>query len=78
MRDAELFTLEEGVRQITSVPARVCGLEDRGVIAPGFGADLVLLDLERLELGTKSIVTRPPRGWGTLARGSRWHRDGSS
>ena len=69
VRDAELFTLEEGVRQITSVPARVCGLEDRGVIAPGFGADLVLLDLERLELGTKSIVRDLP------ADGERWRAE---
>ena len=60
-RDAELFTLEDGVRQITSVPAGVCGLEDRGVIAPGFGADLVLLDLERLDPGTNSIVRTSPR-----------------
>lgn len=69
VRDAELFTLEEGVRRITSVPARVCGLDDRGTIAPGFGADLVLLDLEHLELGTKSIVRDLP------ADGERWRAE---
>jgi N-acyl-D-amino-acid deacylase len=69
VRDAELFTLEEGVRRITSVPARVCGLHDRGVIAPGFGADLVLVDLEHLELGTKSIVQDLP------AHGERWRAE---
>ena len=69
VRDAELFTLEEGVRRITSVPARVCGLDDRGTIAPGFGADLVLLDLEHLKLGTKSIVRDLP------AEGERWRAE---
>ena len=69
VRDAELFTLEEGVRRITSVPARVCGLDDRGVIAPGFGADLMLVDLANLELGTKSIVSDLP------ADGERWRAE---
>ena len=69
VRDEELFTLEEGVRRITSVPARVCGLDDRGVIAPGFGADFVLLDLGALGLGTKSIVNDLPAG------GERWRAE---
>lgn len=69
VRDEELFTLEEGVRRITSVPARVCGLDDRGVIAPGFGADLMLVDLANLELGTKSIVSDLP------ADGERWRAE---
>jgi len=69
VRDEELFTLEEGVRRITSVPARVCGLDDRGVIAPGFGADFVLLDLGALGLGTKSIVSDLPAG------GERWRAE---
>ena len=69
VRDEELFTLEEGVRRITSVPARVCGLDDRGVIAPGFGADLMLVDLANLELGTKSIVSDLPAG------GERWRAE---
>ena len=69
VRDEELFTLEEGVRRITSVPARVCGLDDRGMIAPGFGADLMLVDLANLELGTKSIVSDLPAG------GERWRAE---
>ncbi|MFN8993143.1 MAG: amidohydrolase family protein, partial [Pseudomonadota bacterium] len=36
---------EEGVRRITSAPARVLGLTDRGVLAPGQRADINVIDL---------------------------------
>jgi len=41
--DAGLPTLE-ALRAATSIPARYFGLNDRGVIAPGRRADLILLD----------------------------------
>jgi N-acyl-D-aspartate/D-glutamate deacylase len=44
VRERQLITLEEAVRQLTSVPARLYGLRDRGVIAPGAWADLTLFD----------------------------------
>ena len=69
VRDRELFTLEEGVRKITSVPAQICGLEGRGMLAPGYAADLVLLDLERLQLGEKYLVNDLPAG------GERWRAE---
>lgn len=37
-----LLGLEEGIRRITSLPAERLGLKDRGVIAPGMKADLVV------------------------------------
>ena len=40
--DTELrFDLPAAVRMVTSVPARACGLEDRGEILPGLRADLI-------------------------------------
>jgi len=43
-RDEGLFPLEQAVRKMTSVPARVLGFADRGVVRAGAFADLVLFD----------------------------------
>ena len=47
-RDLGLFSWEEGVRKITSAPARRIGCLDRGIIRPGFKADLVVFDPDTL------------------------------
>ncbi|BBZ13238.1 N-acyl-D-amino-acid deacylase family protein [Mycobacterium branderi] len=44
VREHQVVTLEEAVRLITDVPARLYGLAGRGRIAPGWHADLVLFD----------------------------------
>jgi N-acyl-D-amino-acid deacylase len=44
VREAKVVSLEEGIRKMTSLPASVLGLKDRGRVAPGFKADLVLFD----------------------------------
>ena len=47
VRDKELFDLEDGIRRITSMPAQLYGIPDRGEIAPGKFADLLLFDPRR-------------------------------
>jgi N-acyl-D-amino-acid deacylase len=42
--DRKVWTLEEGIRQITQVPAALAGLQDRGIIAAGRWADLMIFD----------------------------------
>ncbi len=46
VREKQVLTLEEAVRKMTSAPAGRVGLNDRGIIAKGMVADLVLFDPE--------------------------------
>ncbi|HLY83362.1 MAG TPA: amidohydrolase family protein [Acidimicrobiales bacterium] len=48
VRERALFTLEEAVRELTEVPARLYGLGRRGRVAEGWHADLVVFDPERV------------------------------
>ena len=43
-REKHWLTLPEAVRKMTSLPAWRLGLKDRGLIRPGFKADIVLFD----------------------------------
>lgn len=56
------FTLEEMVRRLTSQPAALYGLSDRGVVAPGLRADLNVVDFERLQLKAPRCVRDLPAG----------------
>jgi N-acyl-D-amino-acid deacylase len=47
-RDLKLFSIEEAVRRMTSLPARRMGLSDRGLLRPGLAADVVVFDPERI------------------------------
>ena len=38
------MTLEEAIKKMTSLPARRLGLKDRGVLAEGKAADIVVLN----------------------------------
>lgn len=46
--EEEVLSVEDAVRSMTSLPARILGLEDRGLIHQGYHADLVVMDPERL------------------------------
>ena len=44
VRDEHVLTLEDAIRKMTSLPAQVLGLRDRGQIREGFAAALVAFD----------------------------------
>ena len=48
VRERGLLTLEDAIRRMTSLPARTFGFYDRGIVRPGFVADLVLFDPARV------------------------------
>ncbi|MDT5222326.1 MAG: hypothetical protein QOF15_4431 [Mycobacterium sp.] len=56
------FTAAEAVRELTSVPARVAGLADRGRIAVGYKADLNVIDHAALRLHKPVIAYDLPAG----------------
>mgnify|MGYP002153771744 CR=1 FL=1 len=47
-REERLFTVEEAIRKMTSFPAQKLGLTDRGLIAEGMAADMVIFDQENI------------------------------
>jgi N-acyl-D-amino-acid deacylase len=47
-REKHLFSIEEAVRRMTSLPAETFGLKDRGQIREGSWADLVIFDRDRV------------------------------
>lgn len=61
-RKAGRFTVPEAVRELTSVPARIAGLSDRGRIAVGYKADLNVIDHAALRLHKPVITYDLPAG----------------
>jgi N-acyl-D-aspartate/D-glutamate deacylase len=49
VREEHVLTLEDAVRKMTSLPADMLGLSDRGRIAPGMAADIVIFDPDKIQ-----------------------------
>jgi len=60
--DRTIIPLEEGIRRITHLPAMICGIKNRGLIARGYHADVMLFDPTRIRLGKKALVHDMPGG----------------
>ena len=62
-RDEGVLTVPEAVRRMTALSAGAFGLADRGVVAPGAVADLVVFDPDEIiDVGTYDDPKHPPRG----------------
>jgi N-acyl-D-amino-acid deacylase len=62
VRERGFWTLEEGIRRITQVPASLVGLEGRGMLLPGYAADLFVFDPDEVGLASKRRVADLPGG----------------
>ena len=63
VRETSLFTVEEAVRRMTSLPATQLGLADRGTIGVGDHADLVVFDPHQVhDRSTPDDMARHPTG----------------
>ena len=61
-RDRGVITIEEAVRKLTSQPAAIFGIKDRGRLAPGLAADLLLFDPATVGRSDKRKVNDLPSG----------------
>ena len=68
VRDKGVFDLADGIRRITSLPARLYGIAERGEIAPGKFADLLLFDPAAVGRGALKRVDDLPGGESRLIR----------
>ena len=65
VRDAapeKAVPLASAIRSLTDVPARAVGLNDRGRLAPGYKADVNVIDLDRLVLHAPTMARDLPAG----------------
>ncbi len=49
VRDEKIESLEEAIRKMTSFAAEAAGLENRGLVKPGFAADLAVFDPAKVQ-----------------------------
>lgn len=75
VREKQLWTLEEGIRQITQVPAALLGFQNRGMLLPGYWADIFVFDPDTVGLASKRQVRDLPGGearYSARPRGIYW------
>ncbi len=64
VREQQILSLEEAVRQITFVSASAFGIYDRGLVRPGMAADLTIFDAATVQPLPEDIVHDfPNNGW---------------
>ena len=71
---ARRIDLAQAIHWLTAKPADAVGLLDRGLVRPGYRADLNILDLEKLHLPAPSIVRDLPSGGKRLTQAAEGYR----
>lgn len=70
----ELMGVPEAIRKLTSASARVVGLFDRGLIAPGYKADINIIDFDELQLHHPEVAYDLPGGGRRLIQRAQGYR----
>ncbi len=74
VREEGLFTIGDAIRRMTSAPARILGLTDRGALAPGMRADVNVLDPSTVVECQPEIVHDFPGGAPRFIQRSKGYR----
>jgi N-acyl-D-amino-acid deacylase len=89
VRERQALTLEEAVAMITRRPAQIFRLHDRGLLAPGYAADITIFDpatvaplmprvVNDLPGGVRRLVQRAQGYTATVVNGQVFTRDGEA
>ncbi|MBI3742666.1 MAG: amidohydrolase family protein [Chloroflexi bacterium] len=73
--DKAIFSLEEAIRLLTFYPASIIGLWDRGLLRPGYAADVMVFDPAAMRIAVKDVVGDLPGGetrFGALPEGIKY------
>lgn len=78
VRDRSVLRLEDAIRKMTSLPAHRFSIHDRGVLAEGNWADIVLIDVDAVKDATFDNPKQYPVGIPCVMVNGRWViKDGS-
>ncbi len=69
--DREVWSLEEGIRRLTALPAALAGFADRGSLEVGKFADIFVFDPDTIGAGRKEFVHDLPGGAGRFKAGAQ-------
>jgi N-acyl-D-aspartate/D-glutamate deacylase len=75
VRERQALSLEAAVRLITSAPAEIFGIPDRGRLAPKLAADVTIFDRDTIACHDEEIVNDMPDGgprFVSRASGIQW------
>jgi N-acyl-D-aspartate/D-glutamate deacylase len=73
-RDGGRISIERAVRRQCADTAKLYGLDDRGIVAGGYLADLNIIDLEALQLNQPWVAHDLPAGGKRLLQDARGYR----
>jgi N-acyl-D-aspartate/D-glutamate deacylase len=71
VREQRVMPIETAVRKLSFEPATVWGLRERGLVQPGWHADLNVIDLQALDLELPEIAHDLPGGAPSFSQRAR-------